>query len=87
MSDYRRSTCRGSTCTASIIWATTQATGKSIPVDADPHPDGNVELIPNLDAPERAPWAVVHSAPPLLTTGTLHMPHHATCPDVTEFRR
>lgn len=86
MSGYRTATCRGRTCHAPIVWATTKATGKSMPVDAEPDDDGNVELVPNAD-PSLAPWAIVHATAPLVTTGTLHTPHHMTCPDAGDFRR
>lgn len=36
-------TCKS--CGAEIVWAKTPA-GKSMPLDADPHPDGNVSLTP-----------------------------------------
>lgn len=31
-------------CRASIFWATTAATGKLMPIDADPNPRGNIVL-------------------------------------------
>ncbi len=74
-------TCRS--CPASILWATTEK-GRSMPVDAEPHPDGNVEI--TYDELGR-PHAVVHGQPPMMVAGTLHMPHFATCPNAAEWRR
>lgn len=42
MSDTAK--CRS--CGAAILWTTTTATGKRIPLDADPHEDGNIALVP-----------------------------------------
>lgn len=76
-------TCRGSSCSAEIIWAITER-GRSMPVDAEPDPDGNVEV--TYDDLGRA-HAVVHGQPPMMVDGELHMPHFVTCPNVAEWRR
>jgi hypothetical protein len=73
-------TCRS--CPAAILWATTEK-GRSMPVDAEPDPDGNVEI--TYDDAGRA-HAVVHGQPPMVTAGKLHMPHFATCPKADEWR-
>lgn len=65
------SRCRS--CGAPIRWARTAANGALIPLDAEPNPAGNVELVDGR--------AVVHGQPPLLTPPELWMPHHATCPN------
>lgn len=78
-------TCRS--CGAPITWAAT-ATGKRMPVDRDPHPDGNVVLRPRergegllatvIGAADRASVGRAHQ---------LHRPHFATCPQASEHRR
>jgi hypothetical protein len=40
---------RCSACEAPIVWAST-STGKSMPVDAAPVPNGNILLFPTVDA-------------------------------------
>lgn len=73
-------TCRS--CGATILWATT-TNGKAMPIDAEPSPDGNVELT------EWAPGryrCTVHPQTPF-DAPPLHMPHHATCPHADEWRR
>lgn len=63
-------TCR--TCGASIRFVRTAANDKLIPLDPEPNPDGNVEIIDGN--------AVVHTGPDLFG-GQRFMPHHATCPN------
>ena len=66
-------------CHAPIIWALT-GSAKSIPLDAQPNPAGNVEL---ADGIAKA-WGTSHVWP----EGTQrYMPHHATCPDGEEWKR
>jgi hypothetical protein len=83
---YRIEHCRGKHCDAPIIWAITAAR-KMMPVDAEPTPDGNVEL--STEWPVHAlPAATVYAQPPLGADAlTLRLPHHATCPDAAEWKR
>lgn len=73
------SACRG--CGAPIRWVRTEH-GNLMPIDPDPDPDGNVELVDDLG---EELVAIVH-AQPTLTGGDRWMPHHATCPDADQFR-
>lgn len=73
------SICRS--CGAPVVWART-STGGSMPVDADPSPVGNVELVDD-DGILRA---TVHSQPPL-GVDDLYVSHFATCPDANDWRR
>lgn len=57
-------------CGAPIRWVRTTR-GKSMPLDAEPDPTGNVTIEGGV--------AVVHGQPPI--TGPVYMPHHATCPN------
>jgi hypothetical protein len=82
---YRIEHCRGKHCDAPIIWAITTA-GKFMPVDAEPTPDGNVELSAEWPALGH-PSALVHAQPPLDPDAVLRLPHHATCPDAAEWKR
>jgi hypothetical protein len=79
-------TCRGNDCGAPILWVVAVSTGRSFPVDADPHPDGNVEVHPAPPMSSMSPTATVHAQPPLIHQDPLHMPHHFTCPNAAEFR-
>jgi hypothetical protein len=84
MSDDRAfdvSTCNS--CSAPVIWART-TNGKSMPVDAEPTEQGNVELLP-LVAGVRTPEAVVHPQHPL-GAGPLRTSHFATCPHADQWR-
>lgn len=57
MAGFVVSRCRR--CKGRIVWAKTKA-GRTMPVDADPHPDGNVVLRADLSGP---PVAEVHTEP------------------------
>lgn len=72
-------TCRGTDCGARIRWVPTPA-GKSMPLDVDPTPDGNVEIVDGL--------AIVHNEPGGgLVPFEGWMPHFATCPNAGDFYR
>lgn len=77
------SVCR--VCPAAIIWAVT-ANGKAMPVDAEPADGGNVKLTPT--SPGQAPRADVLGPMEvaLEPDGSLHWPHHATCPNWSKGR-
>lgn len=86
MSGYRIEHCRSLGCEAPIIWAVTSR-GKRMPVDAEPSPDGNVELAGPPAAPHVLPHATVYGQRPLdAAERTLRLPHHATCPKADEWR-
>lgn len=70
------STCRS--CGAQIEWVHTD-TGKRMPVDANPVPDGNV--IVDGDR------ATVVAQRPLGYDGALYTSHFSTCPDPGEWWR
>lgn len=75
------STCRS--CDAPIIWALTTKK-RRMPLDAEPNPAGNVELVPAGFG--ILPTAIVHQQPPMNPEHPIHMPHHATCPNADEWR-
>lgn len=68
-------------CGAAIRWVVTYARDQRMPVDYDPHEDGNVVVYNHgradvyRDTPRSIP-----------DTATLHFSHHATCPHADEFR-
>lgn len=79
------SPCRS--CGAPVTWATT-TTGKRMPVDSAPHPDGNVLLRPRSRG--EGLEAVVLGPLERLAQGRVHQLHHshfATCPNATDHRR
>lgn len=85
MSNYRRR-CRGQTCRAEIALLPTEA-GKRLPIDVDPHPDGNVAVTRDLLGEPVAVVLGATAAARWRAEGrSLYMPHHATCPDVEAFR-
>jgi hypothetical protein len=71
-------------CKAPIIWATSKG-GKSMPVDAEPVDDGNVEL---TDRPGEyvGPIAAVLTGPSLLGL-PLRKAHFTSCPEAEQWRR
>lgn len=72
-------------CGAPIRWARTVGAGKSMPLDAEPSADGNVQLVGQHEA------AVVLAGLDLYAAQqageVLYMPHHATYPTVDQHRR
>lgn len=73
------------TCDAEIEWVIT-TTGSSMPVDADPVPDGNITL---ADPPPlgRSRTATVYKQTPMLEPGPYYVSHFVTCPDADQHRR
>ena len=74
------SICRS--CGAGITWAKT-AQGRSMPVDRDPVPDGNITL---EDTDIGTSIATVHG-PDDPIEGERYVSHFATCPNANEHRR
>lgn len=64
------------TCNAVIEWHKTPA-GKNIPVDPDPHPDGNLYM----DDPARMAVGAPGSHPRMFRS------HFVTCPQAAQHRR
>lgn len=71
-------------CHAPVIWAETR-TGKRMPVDTRPHPDGNVRIVAHPSGVQMAevlgPLEVAAAEQPL------HRSHFATCPNAAQHRR
>ena len=79
------STAACDSCGAAILWTLTR-TGKSMPVDEEPHPDGNVVL--RRDGGKGPLIAHVLSKGDHVDVMTkLHRSHFATCPHAARHRR
>ena len=76
MSTYTTTTCRS--CRARIRFVPT-VTDRLMPLDAEPNPDGNVEIHDG--------HAVVLEQPTIFDTGERWMPHWASCPDAEQWRK
>jgi hypothetical protein len=83
VSDFERASCRS--CDAPIIWAST-VKGRSMPVDFEPHPDGNIVL---HERRGRGPLAEVVAAGQdgLIPGEALRLSHFSTCPQADQHRR
>ena len=68
-------------CRAPMFFVTIAKTGKNMPVDAAPAPDGTIVLIDPKTAVVLGPEAAA------LETGRRYRPHWATCPDSQAWRR
>ncbi len=82
-----RQTAECRSCHAAIFWASTAASGKPMPLNFDPDPDGNVTIIASKHGPVAT---VLGPLEQLLAHGDrteLYMPHHATCPHTEAWKR
>jgi hypothetical protein len=70
-----------SSCNAPIIWART-GSGKPIPLDFEPAPDGNVEF--DVGTGVAKSWGSSHVWPDGVAR---YRAHFSTCPDADEHRR
>lgn len=68
-------------CGAAILWAIT-GLGRRMPVDAAPHPDGNLVMVYDAAAGHWRAEVVSTDAAP-----DLHRAHFVTCPDADQWRR
>jgi hypothetical protein len=68
-------------CRAAIFWAITEAKGKLQPIDAKPVDAGN------LVVERRGSVYYAHVVDLFDKPGPRFMPHHATCPDVEDWKR
>jgi hypothetical protein len=80
--DFVIEACRS--CKAPVVWGVTTKNGATMPVDAEPVDDGNIELRPGAHG--KGAVATVLTGPSLLG-GPLRKSHFATCPDAEEWRR
>jgi hypothetical protein len=74
-------------CHAPITWVVSAATGKRMPLDVEPTPDGNI----SLDMAGMLPAAHVHAGEKLLAMRELgrdlYLSHFVTCPQAGEHRK
>ena len=82
-SQQDQTTC--ATCGAAIVWAVTAAQ-KRMPVDAEPHPGGNVAVWRDVAGRLRA-RVLSNERPTLEHSEVLHMTHWATCTNPPPRRR
>jgi hypothetical protein len=69
-------------CGQKVIWAVTER-GKHMPVDAEPHPAGNITLIPRPDG-----GATAHVLQKFESAGgELYRSHFVICPNASDWRR
>lgn len=70
-------------CKERIIWAKTTA-GRSMPLNPDPSPDGNVMLIEGV-----ATVLGKHTSEDVRLSGSepLYVAHWSTCPNAADFRK
>jgi hypothetical protein len=84
MTSFPTEKCRAVECRRPIIWTTTFPGGKSMPVDADPVPDGTVSV---YTSPDGVKSRIIPGGEREGYAGTLRTSHFATCPAATTFRK
>ena len=88
--DWPEARCKANSCGARIVWATNVASGRRMPVDAEPTAEGNVVLLHGNDGPEARVLSkadVAKRGARLDGTYDLRTSHFATCPEAGSFRR
>lgn len=75
--------CTGPHCGRPIRWVVTLG-DKRMPLDPDPHPDGNVIRVTTEWGEVRAQVLTGRDLP---AQQTAWVPHHRTCPDAADYRR
>lgn len=70
-------------CGQRVIWTVTEH-GKHMPVDAEPHPAGNITLIPRADGGATAHVLQKHEH---AGGAALYRSHFTTCVDALNWRR
>jgi hypothetical protein len=78
------SNCRS--CGAEVIWTSTRG-GKTMPVDAEPHPDGTVALTYDPLHDGIVVAEVLGPLEAMASDDPLHRSHFATCPHADDWRR
>lgn len=74
-------------CGRDIVFATYAATGKKMPLDALPNPEGSLQV--DVSQPGSFVGRVARYIPRSERDGRtdLHQPHFETCPDAARYRR
>ena len=89
---------RCTSCRARIVWARSATTGKAMPIDVEPHADGNIvlRLDPVPEAPKRRQRVAYvigtrtdYPGPQggLSPTEPRYRSHFATCPNAAQHRK
>lgn len=63
-----------------VVWVKTEARGKSMPLDPDPHPDGNVVLIPLPQTRHHVARVLKAEQLPPADGSPAYLSHFVTCP-------
>lgn len=64
-------------CGAALLWVKSETTGKNMPLDATPSPDGTIQVTDG----------VARVVKRMECHGDLYVSHFVTCPTAAEFRR
>lgn len=79
------SACRS--CGASVVWVKIRPGGRAMPLDADPHPDGNVIVDLNAGAGVVLSTATLDIVREDTPDEPLYRSHFATCPHAKDWRQ
>lgn len=76
--------CRG--CGAPMVWGRNIDTGKGVPLDPDPTPDGNLVRVDDATYGREIPVRFVRKNEQLAADAQRYVSHFSTCPDAASFR-
>jgi hypothetical protein len=88
--DRRGKPTRCPSCGREFFYCQSEATGGWMPIDYEPHQNGNILLVPDFGAPDRVLARVLSKEALMLARGAdkqLFISHFATCTNAASYRR
>lgn len=74
-------------CGREIEWVIVAKSGKRMPIDPNPRPNGNIEILPTIDGETGARMIEVVGKASISADHPRYVSHFTTCPKAAENRR
>lgn len=85
MKELEMAECRS--CHREIEWTIVAKSGKKMPIDPNPRPNGNVEILPNVDGETGMRMVEVVAKAAISAEHPRYVSHFTTCPKAAEHRK